>query len=241
MTPARFLTALLLVALAATGASAAPTGSEHYAYDTFLTEDPARAREEAVTMTIEPCTNGVQYQYRSRRRVGWEEVTAMIDSNRQARSAIRTEYTEGGTPRLTTAIRWQEPEVTVTSVRPDGRTTSRTFSRTDDPLVMDVTLLYALRFFPFEEPNEVRYRMVAFTGHSVTLHFQPAGIETVEVPAGTFECYRLEGYVDLIFKKLRMTYWLSREAPHFLVKYEGKRGIFLAPSFTTVLVSTPSP
>jgi hypothetical protein len=58
------------------------------------------------------------------------------------------------------------------------------------------------------------------------------GRDVVQVPAGTFECYRIDlvpsgalgALADLLLPKMSM--WHTIEAPHFWVKYRGpERGI----------------
>jgi hypothetical protein len=56
------------------------------------------------------------------------------------------------------------------------------------------------------------------------------------VPAGEFECYRIEMVVDLPIFHPKVINWISTQKPNFLVKYQGKKGPF-TPSYITSLVS----
>ena len=82
--------------------------------------------------------------------------------------------------------------------------------------------------------------MVDFSGQSVTVSIRSQGTELVTVPAGSFECYRLEVGIGIAFLKATITYWLTKNPPHFLVKHSGKKGPFTK-SFTTVLESMDPP
>jgi hypothetical protein len=104
------------------------------------------------------------------------------------------------------------------------------------PLAVDGSLLVLLRSFPFNEGREWNVFMVDFSGYTITVTARQAGIEKVLVPAGEFECYRMEIVVDIPLFHPKVTYWLSVGKPNFLVKHQGKKGPF-TPSYITSLVS----
>lgn len=101
---------------------------------------------------------------------------------------------------------------------------------------VDASLLLLLRSFPFETEETWSVFMVDFSGISVTVDVQAVGLEEVRVPAGLFECYRVQVSVNLLFFRPTVTYWFSREEPHFLVKHRGKRGPLTA-EYNTSLIS----
>ncbi|HLD30445.1 MAG TPA: hypothetical protein VJC03_08880 [bacterium] len=103
-------------------------------------------------------------------------------------------------------------------------------------VAVDASLLILMRLFPFGTDSAENFFMMDFSRKSITVTVRPAGIETVNVPAGEFECYRMEVTVNLFLLKPRMLYWITKKPPHFLVRHEGKRGPF-TPSYRTVLVS----
>jgi hypothetical protein len=103
-------------------------------------------------------------------------------------------------------------------------------------VAVDGSLLVLLRSFPFNEGEEWNVFMVDFSGYAITVRARQAGIEKVLVPAGEFECYRMEIVVDIPFFHPKVTYWLSVRKPNFLVKHQGKKGPF-TPSYITSLVS----
>ena len=106
----------------------------------------------------------------------------------------------------------------------------------DRRLAVDASLLVLLRSFPYGENKEWRIFMVDFSQHSVSVLVRQSSVERVLVPAGEFECYRMEVIVDLFLFHPTITYWISKETPHFLVKHQGKRGPF-TPSYVTSLLS----
>jgi len=78
--------------------------------------------------------------------------------------------------------------------------------------------------------------MVDFSGYAIQVTVRQAAIEKVVVPAGEFECYRIEVVVDIPIFHPKVTYWLSVRKPNFLVKHQGKKGPF-TPSYVTSLGS----
>ena len=103
-------------------------------------------------------------------------------------------------------------------------------------LAVDGSLLVLLRSFPFQEGKEWDIFMIDFSGYSITVTVKMGGIETIVVPAGEFECYRMEVVVHIPILRPKIIYWLSKLNPHFLVKHRGKRGPFTA-TYLTSLVS----
>ncbi len=104
------------------------------------------------------------------------------------------------------------------------------------PLAVDASLLILLRSFPFDTDTEWTVFMVDFSGASITVSVHQAGVEGIFTPEGTFDCYKMEVVVNVPFLRPRITYWLAKNSPHFLVKQRGKRGPFTA-SYITSLVS----
>ena len=104
------------------------------------------------------------------------------------------------------------------------------------PLAVDASLLILMRFFPFEAKRAWKVFMVDFSQYAISVTVRQPGVETVVVPAGEFECYRMEVSVNLLVVRPKVTYWINKEKPHFLVKHSGKRGPF-TPSYITSLIS----
>lgn len=104
------------------------------------------------------------------------------------------------------------------------------------PLAVDASLLILLRSFPFDTETEWNVFMVDFSGASITVSVHQAGVEGVFTPEGIFDCYKMEVVVNVPLLRPKITYWLAKKSPHFLVKQRGKRGPFTA-SYITSLVS----
>jgi len=107
----------------------------------------------------------------------------------------------------------------------------------DLPFAVDGSLLVLLRSFPFNESKKWTVFMVDFSGYAIQVTVRQAAVERVVVPAGEFECYRMEVVVDIPIFHPKVTYWLSVPKPHYLVKHQGRKGPF-TPSYVTSLVST---
>lgn len=107
---------------------------------------------------------------------------------------------------------------------------------TDKMLAVNGSLLILLRSFPFDTGKQWNILMVDFSGYSVTVTVHQSTIENIMVPAGKFECYRIEVVVGIPIIKPTLIYWLTTDKPHFLVKNIGKRGPF-TPAYVTSLVS----
>jgi hypothetical protein len=55
-------------------------------------------------------------------------------------------------------------------------------------------------------------------GNIVPVQAEVSGPEKVEVPAGTFDCHKVE---LSLAKQMKQTFWYSTDAHHYLVKFEG--------------------
>ena len=92
-------------------------------------------------------------------------------------------------------------------------------------------LPYCLRGFPFEKRGKVEFDLtppfrpgIPFWAWKMWKSYaQCLGTETVTVPAGTFECYKLEvGASGGLIKRVtsRYYFWFTTEPPHQFVKYQ---------------------
>jgi hypothetical protein len=102
-------------------------------------------------------------------------------------------------------------------------------------MAVDASLLGMLRSFPFEKNKAWDLFMIDFSQRSIRVTVRQSAIDTIEVPAGKFECYRMEVTINLFLFHPKITYWISKQEPHFLVKHHGKRGPF-TPTYDTALV-----
>jgi hypothetical protein len=102
--------------------------------------------------------------------------------------------------------------------------------------VVDASLLLLLRSFPFGTATIWHLLVVDFSHVSVAATVRQVGLERILVPAGEFECYRMEVVVSLPVVRPRVTFWIAAADPHFLVRHEGKKGPF-TPFYETSLLS----
>lgn len=96
-------------------------------------------------------------------------------------------------------------------------------------------LPFSLRGFPFEKQKKVKLKItppfkpgVSFWAWRMWKSYAHlVGIEKVTVPAGTFDCYKLEvGASGGLIKRVtsRYYFWFAKEPPYQFVKYQDKDG-----------------
>jgi hypothetical protein len=222
---------------AAAAAAAASDTLQRFRYRTVRVSDPEAVPQEAVTMEVRAQGAEVTTVYRSERKDSAERAVIRMCEDGNLLEGRHADIDARG--RETTRSRiWVEAGTVYTErVRPSGRRSVRSRRLNGKDVVADAGLLYRLRTFPFAKASSMEFLMAAFDQYFITMRVALAGAETVCVPAGTFDCYRLEATIDLWIREFKMTYWLARRPPHFLVCYEGKRGLFLSPTYRTSLVA----
>jgi len=207
---------------------------ERYRYEAFPLGKERSGRRERLEMEIR--TEGSKTLYRSRLESGSEIEAVEIsveDDGRFLSGEKRTIAPGGGRPAVQRV--WREDGYAHVERGPEGSGERSTHRIPEDrPLAVEGSLLLLLRSFPFGTDREWQVYMLDFSDLSITVSVRHAATETVTVPAGTFECQRIEVTVPIPLWRPRILYWLSREEPHFLVKQEGKRGP-LTCSYVTVL------
>ncbi len=145
------------------------------------------------------------------------------------------------------SLRRSPGDPTVEKIWRDGKTayveqtsgSDRKIKHLDIPegktLALEGSLIILLRFFPYDSTTRWDLFMIDFSGRSVTATARQAGIERITVPAGEFSCYRMEVLVHTFILSPTIVCWVTTEKPHFVVKSEGKRGIFTAKYITTLI------
>jgi hypothetical protein len=110
--------------------------------------------------------------------------------------------------------------------RAGNRDVDETIEVPPDTLTPD-GLATALRSLPFQDPAPVTVHLLTLEPNLYRVTFRIAGQETVSVPAGDFECYRVRMDVDLGFLNIfriflpDTDFWMTVEPPHFWVRYSG--------------------
>jgi hypothetical protein len=221
------LTFIALLAVCAPAASeSAPV--ERYEYVALPRGETNPARQETSWSTIATTASGFRYEYTrteaDRTESGW------IETDREAvfRKAFRTvERAERGIAEIDSLWRDGDRLFVLRREPTKGKEELKEFDLPGDkPLAVDASLLLWMRRFPFADGARRKVYMVDFSQHKVTVTVAQKGIETVTVPAGTFECYHLEVAVKVLILKARIHFWIATQPPHFLVRHEGKRGPF---------------
>lgn len=88
----------------------------------------------------------------------------------------------------------------------------------------------ALRLLPAAPDRRQRFELVTRGGTVIGLQAKVAGRERLDVPAGSFECFKVEldptGFLGLLADLMlpRLYMWQTVAAPHFWVKYQGPEG-----------------
>jgi hypothetical protein len=106
--------------------------------------------------------------------------------------------------------------------------------RKDKPYAVDASLLVMMRKFPFEKDITWKVFIVDFSQHSLVVSVRNTGIETITVPAGKFECYRMEVKMNLFIFHPKIILWITKDEPHHMVRYMGKKGPFTSKYITSL-------
>lgn len=226
--------------LSAAGAAAPPEEPdvverrEVYRYEAVPKDSGDLESRETVDVHIVTSADSVEYDARIAVQSAHEAVRVVTD--RQGRFVYASKKSGSAYKDGMTRI-WRDAEKVYVGGMGDSGGKAETVRAPEDlPLAVDASLLILLRSFPFDTGREWKVFMVDFSGVSTTVTVRQAGVEKVATPAGTFTCYRMEVVVGVPILRPKITYWLSRDAPHFLVLHEGKRGPFTS-SYVTTLVS----
>jgi len=115
--------------------------------------------------------------------------------------------------------------ITITDVA-TGRRVVRQLSVEATSIAAEM-LATQLRLLPDTEGHRMRFSLITRDGKLVDMEASILGQEMVTVPAGRFECYKIEidpsGFrgvlADLFLPRIFM--WHTVAAPHFWVKYQG--------------------
>jgi hypothetical protein len=165
-----------------------------------------------------------------RQPVQWSLESEWIYSDRYSPLRYHMTYrSEAGEMLATESVEF-DWERGVARVRRDDRSGNRDADETievpPDTLTPD-GLATALRTLPFDDPAPVTVHLLTLEPNLYKVTFRIAGRETVSVPAGDFECYRVRMDVHLGFLRIFRVFlpdtdfWMTVEPPHFWVRYSG--------------------
>ncbi len=111
--------------------------------------------------------------------------------------------------------------------REDLATTSRRSLKIPSDTLAADGIAGALRSLPFERSGPVEVHLLSNEPKLYQVSFEIRGQERVRVPAGEFQCYKVElvpglGVLNLFrFAIPKAYFWFTVEPPHYWVRYEG--------------------
>lgn len=207
---------------------------ERFEYATVEEGKPERIVEQ-VAVVFRFATNEHQTAYSSTSDTRTETVLIRLRPDGSVVSGERQQSTPDGA-NVAAARIWLEEGRIVSEVTRDGKSPRlRSSARDGQPVAVEPSLMNVLRAFPFDSGEERRIQMATFAQFVVPMAIRQLPDETVTVPAGSFDCRKLEAVVSILGLKIRTTYWLTKAPPHAMVRYRGRRGLFLAPVYVTEL------
>jgi hypothetical protein len=209
--------------------------AEKYRYEAVPLRDED-GQIEIVEMEI--IRSGLKFLYRTKYAspAGLEDIKIETEPAGRFVSAARR-FSPANRKTMTVEKIWREGEKAYLKkgVEPGGTVWSFDLPP-EKSFAVDGSLLILMRGFPFGRDEAWSIYMVDFSGLSTTVTLRQMGIESITVPAGTFDCYKMEVTVEIPIFRPRIIYWVTKKEPHFLVKSIGKRGAFTR-SFATSLLS----
>jgi len=208
---------------------------EKYRYEALPIGGDA-VKRESTEITLIDEARGVEYISKTISPEDIEEITIHMDRGGRFISGLRTTSSRQN-ERLQQERVWiADHKAYVEKGTGEEKKRKEHALPQDMPLAVDGSLLVLLRSFPFNQGKEWTVFMVDFSGYAIQVTVRQAAMEKVVVPAGEFECYRVEVVVDIPIFHPKVTYWLSARKPNFLVKHQGRKGPF-TPPYVTSLVS----
>ncbi len=209
---------------------------ERYRYEAVPVKSREASRRKSIEMIINHTGSQAIFTMKSISSKEVEYITIELDAEGNFISGARNVTNTSGKSKFEGSI-WRKQK-TVYAKRRSGRgQKTREFDLPKNKnLAVDGSLLLLLRSFPFDQNREWKLFLIDFSQHSVSGTVRQAGIETIQVKAGEFECYRMEVIIHAFVFRPKITYWITKMEPHFLVKHRGKIGPFTK-TYTTKLVS----
>lgn len=210
---------------------------EKYRYEAVPVGSQGASQKKSVEMDISRADSQTTFTMKSVSAKEVEYIRLELDEGYDFVSGVRNITHPSGKLKSEGSIWRNQQTVYVKRVSGKKQKTQEYDLPEDKSLVVDGSLLLLLRSFPFEQNREWKLFMVDFSQNSVSGVVRQTGVETIRVKAGEFECYCMELIVHAFIFRPKITYWISKMEPHFLVKHQGKIGP-LTQTYITQLVST---
>jgi hypothetical protein len=209
---------------------------EKYTYTAFPLIHGTRGDQETIEVVIMTSFDRVLYTSYTVSEKGAERKIIQTNGDGNFISATKEVIDRSGDRKKEYVI-WREGGKAYSTRGASQNETARTFDLPSDmELAVDASLLMKMRSISFDGGKPHKVYMVDFSQIAVSVTVSETGSETVYVPAGVFDCYRIEVSVDLPIVKPKITFWLTKDHPHFLVKHVGMAGPF-TPFYETFLES----
>jgi len=234
--PAFVLSVCLLSDQPITNAKNNSEKSERYRYEAVPEGSQDASRKKSIEMNIDSADSQTIFTMKSTSAKEVEYIRLELDAENNFVSGIRNVTHPSGKPKSESSILRKQQTVYVKRVSGKRKKTREYDLPKKKFLVVDGSLLLLLRSFPFDQNKEWKLFMIDFSQKSVSGVVRQAGAETIRVKAGEFECFRMELIVHAFIFRPKITYWISKQVPHFLVKHRGKIGPFTR-TYVTQLVS----
>lgn len=222
---------------AQTNAAAPPKRVEKFRFVTYQEEDLTKTPRERVVLETSFSSNSVISVCESRRADGLEIAHVKMKPDGTLIFAAKEQKNSKGVTIVNSRIWPESGTLYAERLKATGKQSMRSTPIDGGDPVADVGLLYRLRSFPFNKGKTIELLLAAFSQHFVTMQLEQIGAERIRTPAGVFNCYKLKGTVDLVVLKIETVYWVTKDEPHYLVQYAGRRGILLAPVYVTTLTA----
>ncbi len=225
-----FIALIFIVFTVVPAASGAQGTAESYLYESIPSDG---GKVESVNLSFSRDDRQWHYSSRSTKEGKVEEVRIEADAEGHFISGISRTKDLSGTD-LSTIRSWRSGNRIYLENLSKGTTKVVTVPEGTEPALDGSVLLLLRPFLGSQDPSR-DFFLLSFSGKSIKVNIRNTGLESVSVPAGTFECYRVEINAPVLFLNTRINVWLAKDAPHYLIKQQGKKGPFTA-SYTTALV-----
>ncbi|MFC1462058.1 hypothetical protein ACFLQU_00490 [Verrucomicrobiota bacterium] len=216
-------------------AAAPPKRTEKFRFVTYREDDPKKTPQERVVLETTFSSNSIITVCESRRADGLEIAHVKMKPDGTLIFAAKEQKNSKGVTIVNSRIWPESGSLHAECLKTSGKQSMRSTNINGNDPVADVGLLYRLRAFPFNKGKTVKLLVAAFSQHFVTMQLNQIGTQRIKTPAGTFNCYKIKGTVDMVVLKIDTIYWVTKAKPHYLVQYSGRRGILLAPVYVTTL------
>jgi len=209
---------------------------EIYRYEAVPVKSRGASNRKSIVMSIGHTDSQTTFTMKSISSKEVESISIELDADGNFISGVRNVSHPSGKSKFEGTM-WRKQKTVYARRRSGKGLKTREFSQPKNKaLAVDGSLLLLLRSFPFDQNRESKLFMVDFSQRSVSGKVRQAGVETIRVKAGEFECYRMEVIIHAFVFRPKITYWITKMEPHFLVKHRGKLGPFTQ-TYITQLVS----